>query len=215
MKKILISRVILYKISVLLIYLLIQSLSVNGQKSDNAVKQNTTPVFMDGVYFSSSDFIRKQPSVTSAQLLNGKQKTIKNWFKNDSLFYSTANNSKSYLPFEKVWGYFEGNTLYVQRNGFAHKVHVLGTLSLFNESYPIVKAPFNPVAIEESKEIKLRMLDLQNGKILEYSLKTFTSFLKQYDSELLKEYMSVGGAKLRRQLMIKYIDKFNDRHPLS
>ncbi len=191
--------------------------TVQAQESTTVNIKISDPVFTDGIYFSAAEFNKKKPSVDVPQIQFGavKHKSIKNWFKGDSLFYSTSVKEKNYLPFDKIWGYYENNTLFVQRNGFAHKVHALGQLSLYNESYPAIKAPFNPVAVDEAKNVTLKMLDLQSGKTMDYTLKNFTGYLKQNDPELLKEYLSVGNSKVRRQLMIKYIEKYNSRHPLN
>ena len=102
--------------------------------------------------------------------------------------------------------------LFLQRNGYFHKVTLLGSISVFNEIYPLVKAPFTPVATDATKEVIQSMIELHSGKIYSMDVKSMMELL-QTDEVLLNNF-KVLSKKMRRKMIYSYVERFNDRHPL-
>lgn len=168
----------------------------------------------EGVFATREAFINQQPGYTSDQLYRSpgtSHFTIRSWSNKDSL-YVTINKFKQTIPRDSIWGFYEDGKLFLQRNGYFHKVTLLGSISLFNEIYPLVKAPFTPVTTDATKEIIHGIIDLHSGKIYLYDVKSMMDLL-QGDEVLLNNYKALNK-KMRKKMMYSYVERFNDRHPL-
>ncbi|CAN5373845.1 hypothetical protein BH11BAC2_BH11BAC2_11770 [soil metagenome] len=200
----------------ILLLLLVSGIQQQIFAQDSAVNKRLpeTTTYSDGLYTSQASFLDHHPDFTTSTLNMGGIKTIRNWFKNDSLFYKNSECVKTFLERKKVWGFYEDGSLYLQKNGYAHKVNNLGELSFFNESYPLVKAPFSPVSLDQTKEITPRLYDFKTGNIMDYNVDDFSRIIKDRDPDLLLKYQALESNKKRRQLLLRFIELYNDKHPL-
>ena len=170
--------------------------------------------FLSHFFTSLNQFLKQQPSYTPAQLNRTNATThysIRSWSNKDSL-YVYINQHKQTISRDSVWGFYDDGNLFLQRNGYFHKATLLGSISLFTEIYPLVKAPFTPVTTDVTKEIILSMIDLHSGKMYQYNVKNMIDLL-QSDETLLTNF-KVLNKKMRKKMMYSYIERFNDRHPL-
>ena len=189
---------------------------ITGISSAQHINKNIKDVapLVEGVFSTGEEFINQHPAYTPDQLYRAQGVThfsIRAWANKDSL-YILNNQKKQTLIRASVWGFYEDGNLFLQRNEFFHKVTLLGSISLFNEIYPLIKAPFTPVATDATKEIIPGMIQLHTGKIYPLDVKSLTLLL-QTDETLLNNY-KVLSKKMRRKMMYSYIERFNDRHPL-
>lgn len=170
----------------------------------------------EGIYFSANEFLNGSPSLKKSDLRqNGKSvNSIKNWFKSDSLFYNESGTSK-YLPATTIWGFYENNNLYIQKKNTAHKVSIFGRLCFYQESYPVINAPFSPVVMDQSRNIIPRIFNFDTMETLEYQPDVLEEIFREKDKELYDQFMSLENNRKRRQLMFKYIELYNERHPLQ
>ncbi|MBK7966090.1 MAG: hypothetical protein IPK10_12965 [Bacteroidetes bacterium] len=108
----------------------------------------------------------------------------------------------------------DDGVLYIQRKGFDHKVTIPGQLCYFVESYPIRRAGSAPVAMDKSNETIPRILDLQDGEFFEYSVKSLEEILALRDEELFQEFIGLNNPKKQRQLLLRFVERYNERHPM-
>ncbi len=185
-----------------------------GASAQTSKNSKDTTSLVEGVYISSDQFLKQQPSYTPAQLNRTNATThysIRSWSNKDSL-YIYINQHKQAILRESVWGFYDDGNLFLQHNGYFHKVTLLGSISLFTEIYPLIKAPFTPVTTDETKEIIPSMIDLHSGKMYLLAVKSLLELLKS-DETLLNNF-TVLTKKTRKKMMYSYIERFNDRHPL-
>lgn len=202
--------------SLLIIFLTLHSFcSYCQEKTDNSA--GAEPVFHDGIYLSFQQFQSGIPGITSSQLQIKKDKliSIRQWYKSDSLFYINTIGKVNTIRPDSIFAFVDDKDLYIQRNGFGHKVSIIGSLCYFTETYPVRNAPMSPVTIDRSKDIIPRMLDLKTGKLLPYSTVSMEDFLKENDEVLYNEFISLETPKQKRHLLIRYVEKFNERHPYN
>ena len=171
--------------------------------------------FPSGVYLHLKDLQEQTPSIQPAQILINGEKTahVKKWFRGDSLFFINENKVKQSLPYDSVYAFVDDGTLYIQRKGYDHKVTVVGQLCYFVESYPIRRAASAPVATEKNTETIPHLLDLQEGEFVEYSVASLESILILRDEELYQEFIGLKSPKKQRQMLIRFVERFNERHP--
>jgi hypothetical protein len=173
--------------------------------------------FPSGVYLHLKELQEQSPSIQISQLLlNGEQTThVKKWFRGDSLFFMNGNNMKRSLSFDSVYAFVDDGILYIQRKGYDHKVTVAGQLCYFVESYPIRRAASAPVSTERNTEAIPHLLDLFEGELVEYSVASLETILILRDEELYQEFIGLNSPKRQRQMLIRFIERFNERNPLA
>lgn len=170
--------------------------------------------FPEGVYFNFKQLVTGKPGLNVAQLRNAHLKNVnpKQWFKGDSLFFESGGNIQV-VNVDSIYAFCDDGQLFIQRKTYAHKVTLPGTLSFFSESYPVKSSPA-PVSIDLAKDMIPRILDFETGKIREYTVNEMEEILKDRDPDLYQEFISLETQRIKRQLLLRYIEKYNDRHPL-
>ena len=184
----------------------------SAQHTTKNVKDTSS--LAEGVFKTREQFIKQHPAYSPDDLYRAQgitHFTIRSWSNKDSL-YITREKRKETIPRDSVWGFYDDRLLFIQRNGYFHKVTLLGSISLFNEIYPLVKAPFTPVTTDATKEIIPGIIDLHSGKIYLYDVKSMMELL-QSDEVLLNNFKALNK-KMRKKMMYSYVERFNDRHPL-
>lgn len=187
---------------------------LKAQSTTNSDQTNLKK-FSDGVYFSFEQLNSTKPGLQPAQLSPQGEKNVRlrQWFKTDSLFYYSSGHRFS-LPYDSIYALVEDGHIYMQKRGYIHKINIMGSLCYYTESYPVNKTPA-PVTIDLAKDVLPRILDFKTGEILDYTTAVMEELLKERDEVLYTEYMALETAKLRRQLLLRYVEKYNDRHPLT
>ena len=198
---------------ILFLIILFFSLQLRAQSNKNTFQLIK---YQEGVYFNSVAFINQTPSLLKSQLFIGKivANSIRSWSKSDSLFFKESDGLKKSMAQEKLWGFYENGDLYISHNGSSHKVNTIGMLSLFNETFTMQKAPNAPVALDQTKDLKLYFSDLSNGKIYDYSVESLKEFFKLKDESIYNQFMNYKSNKKRREMMYHCIELYNNNHPL-
>ncbi|MFN0189023.1 MAG: hypothetical protein ACKVQV_10010 [Bacteroidia bacterium] len=183
--------------------------------SQSSTKEGNT--FPSGVYLHLKELQEQRPSIQISQLLfNGEQTThVKKWFRGDSLFYMNESKIKRSLSYDSVYAFVDDGILYIQRKGYDHKVTVAGQLCYFVESYPIRRAASAPVSTERNTETIPHLLDLFEGELVEYSVASLETILILRDEELYQEFIAIKSPKKQRQMLIRFVERFNERNPLT
>jgi hypothetical protein len=180
---------------------------------NSARKENSFP---NGVYLSIDELKNRQPSILVSQILvNGEpSEHVKKWFRGDSLFYKNNLLAKRKISYDSIFAFVDDGVLYIQRKGYDHKVTVHGQLCYFVESYPIRRAASAPVVMDKNNETTPRILDLKDGELLEYSVKSLEEILALRDEELFQEFVGFKNPKKQRQVLLRFIERYNERHPI-
>ncbi len=200
----------------LLLFCLLFPLTLWAQNNKYNTKTESG-TFPDGIYLSFDQLKSGKPGISASeiQLRTDKKISIRQWFRSDSLlFVNTAGKICTIHP-DSVYAFIDDHDIFIQRKGFAHKLSIFGSLCYFTETYPVRNAPLSPVTIDRSKDVIPRMLDFESGELLPYSIQSMEEFLQNKDETLYSEYTALESQKLKRQLLIRYIEKFNERHPVN
>jgi hypothetical protein len=170
----------------------------------------------NGVYFSSLQLIENTPVLTQEKIVlrNNNFTSYKIWFKSDSLYFLNSNYQKTNLNKDSIFAIVDQNIVFVNCNQTLHKVNEFGYLTYFTESYPIVNTAYSPVAIDVTKEVSPKILDLKSNKIVDYSANSLLQLLKEHDIELYLSYKALDSNKKRKQMLYSYLEKYNTKHPL-
>jgi len=175
---------------------------------------STFPV--DGVYFSFEEFRAGSPGLVKNQLYRELDKnnfTIRQWTGGTTLYYITGTGLKLEAGRDSIWGFAENGTAYVQLGGRFHKIGTLGTISYFLETYPVIGNNPAPVVTETRASSAYRLLDMETGDFLYYSLSDFVLLLER-DEALFKEFESIDSPKVRKKKMFTFLERYNKAHPL-
>ncbi len=170
----------------------------------------------EGVYFSFSAFRNGKPDLLKSQLIksiNGTDFTIRQWASTENLYYSDANGAKQSLEISSIWGFSENANLYVFVGNKFHKILVLGQISYFLESYPMIKGNMSPVVTETQATSSYRFFDMETGDIYDYNVENLEELLVR-DENLSTEFKTIKSQKLKRKKMYSFMERFNKEHPL-
>ena len=195
-----------------LIFLSFVLFFINHQLAAQSDQKNDS--LAEGVFYTRVEFLKQKPHYTPEQLYRPSGTahfSIRSWSNRDSLYVMNG-KARQTIKRDEVWGFYDDGNLFIQLNGFFHKAAFIGNITLFNEVYPVMNAPFNPVATETTKDITPRIMNMPDGKILSYSPNSLMELL-QTDKTLSNNYKALSK-KLRKKMMYSFIERFNNRHPL-
>lgn len=173
----------------------------------------------DGIYLTFSTFRKGEPDIRRDQLFkdlksNQPAVSFRQWFNSPEKYLQTDTAGMVAFGETPVWGYVENGTLYILLNGKFHKMLVLGTISYFLESYPVVRGQMSPVVTDARTVSSFKLLDMKTGRIGTYEAGRLETLMKD-DQELYDEFRSIVSAKAKEKRMYSFIERFNQRHPLS
>ena len=206
-----------YKTKSLLVIILFFSFSCLAQKknSDKIGKQLSSEI-KDGVYFSFENVKKNQPDLLPENLfksLYGSTFSLWQWSNTTNLYYIDKYNMKQSLNRDSIWGFSDAGTPYICINRKFHRIQTVGSISLFNESYPIIKDPLSIVVTDAKGTSADRIFDFETGKVIDYSLENFSLILAR-DQELFNEFNAIKKEKSKRKKAYVYLEKYNSRHPM-
>ena len=173
----------------------------------------------DGIYLTFTSFRKGEPDIQRDQLFKDLKSTqpavsFRQWFNSTEKYLQTDTAGMVSFGETPVWGYVENGTLYILLNGKFHKVLVLGTISYFLESYPVVRGQMSPVVTDARTVSSYKLLDMKTGRIGTYETGRLETLMKD-DQELYDEFRSIVSAKAKEKKMYSFMERFNQRHPLS
>ena len=171
----------------------------------------------EGVYATFSAFRNGKPDIKKSQLVKSTAETeytFRQWVNSEKMYYLDSNNQKlSYDP-SNFWGFVEKGVLHLFLGNRFHKVHTLGQISYFLESYPVIKGNVAPVVTEVRSTSSYRLLDMETGDIHDYTVENLQDLLAP-DEIIFLEYKSIVSQKEKKKKMYIYLEKFNNNHPLE
>lgn len=189
-------------------------------------------VLKEGVYLSYTDF-RKNMPVPKDAIQSKMDKTQLDFIgktlaenKEITIVYNGVENK---LQTEKLWGYSQNNTLYLnfEKNFYRVPVfgnisHFLGTIETYNYNnygmYPggmyggmYGGGMYSNIPVKQ-REVRQFLFDFYSGDIMDYTLNNAELLLSR-DLKLYEEFMQMKKNR-RREMMMMYIRKYNLAHPV-
>ncbi len=178
-------------LSAFIIILNFLALQIQSQPiSDTLMHSDTLSVSQiyppEGVYASFSSFRNGKPDIVKAQFVKpatADAYTVRQWVNSEKLYYlDSANNQQSFDPMT-FWGFVEKETLFLFLGNKFHKVNVLGQISYFLESYPVLKGNMAPVVTDARSTSSYMLMDMETGDIIDYTVENFMGLLEK-DEEI-------------------------------
>ncbi|MBL0342578.1 MAG: hypothetical protein IPP71_17780 [Bacteroidetes bacterium] len=202
------------KIYLLFLGLLVSSLTAFSQQK--LFEPNNTTYPPDGVYLTFSAFRNGLPDLLKDQLIKSVYDsvfTIRQWSNTENLYYKDAAAVKKSMDRKAIWGFIDNGTLFLFIGNKFHKITVLGQISYFLESYPVIKGNMAPVVTETKATAAYRFLDMETGEIYDYTIENLQDLLER-DELLYNEYKAITSLKVKKKKMFSYMERFNKEHPL-
>ncbi len=201
-----------------------------GQNSDDHEWQ---PSIAPGIYLNFEDFSNNDPISVEAietHLDYSSRDFFVLLYKEGRIVY-TREDVKYEIDSRKIWGYFDGQSLYLNRLIFPYgwteesekldypyaRVMKLGTISLIYyirnykpQLYTTLLSQYS-VVTQKSRPMQF-LLDMRNGKILRATLRNFEYLIKD-DEELWNEFKASKEDKEIK--MYLFLESYNIRNPFQ
>ncbi|MCX7954026.1 MAG: hypothetical protein N3A01_02420 [Bacteroidales bacterium] len=179
-------------------------------------------VLKSGVYFTFKDFLL-QKAISKENIEMTNNKTFSEIFNQKTFYYLDSTGFVRSQETNKIWGYVDNNSLFINYNGKFHRILHIGTISTFIIMYKTQNYitpydyyydfyyPYNRTY--ETTHVLNMVLDFKTGNIYTLSPEILLSLFAD-DKEIFNEYNSLKKRK-KKQLMFLYIRKYNEKHPLK
>lgn len=202
------------------IFLLLTQFCCNHLIAQNRpIKYSFSFDFQDGLYQTFDEFKSNNPSILEYHIVtqNGAYLDVfRDKVSVKRIEYINPVGLQSSLKRNEVWGCCIDGIPYILINGSFQKILKIGSLTYFiallDPEYQTASPSQGYGSVSGTSSVRC-LLDFENGEILAYSYKDFLSILER-DPELFNEYNSISSKKKRKQMMIRYIDKYNKRNPI-
>jgi hypothetical protein len=181
------------------------------------------PVFKDGLYIGFDDIKQNQP-ISFSRVVSSIPDNPREIFEKNEVEYINDFGVKIKISTSQIWGYVDKGALFVQISKEFHRVTMIGTIShLFvNEKY-VQNNHYDPYYYGygypmyspsyESNRLVQYIIDFNTGAVFPMGLSTVETLISS-DSALYSEFMKLKKRK-RKQMMLMYIRRFNESHPLK
>lgn len=197
---------------------------------NDSVQYTNNFVFKEGVYLDYKDLLANNPLPKEKIVAAGDKTQLdfisKTLSDNNEIIFSYK-GAQYKADVKKIWGYCQNNAIYIGKEGKFYRIPVFGNISHFFATVEVVTYMNNygyggfgfgyggmmgPATPVKQKETRQFVMDYKTGDVFEASLPTVESLLSR-DMELYTQYMKLKK-KQRRELMILYIRRFNEAHPV-
>jgi len=179
--------------------------------------------FKEGIYTSFSEFKNNSPAVTQYRVIV-KNEILYNNFTSERIINQLQGRNKFGLWIDidenDVWGICHEDQVYVYIDKAFHEITKIGALMfvtiVFKGQYDVLSFSAGDTYVGRGKGAEMinYLIDFETGKYYLYKLKNFTKLLER-DKELYDEFMAINGKKQKKYHMLMYLEKFNDRNPIS
>ncbi len=188
----------------------IQSLFVLSQESKvynvKEIEILNADSLNQGLYISYDEFIHNDPSITDVRFHDDKRFEWEIMFfnkKKEDLYIYDENGKKVKLK-EKVWGFCNGESIYIYHKKRYCKVEKLGKYSVF--IWKMEQAYFTQSSGSFNTAEKEFLMDISTGEIYKLSSKNLKKYVLNNEPELLEKFKN---ETLRNTMLYLYINKVN------
>lgn len=180
-------------------------------------------VFKEGVYIDFNSLLSAQP-INCIRIIDCLDDNLKEVLKKKELEYLDDMGIKKLILTDDVWGYAEKGALFVQINKEFHRITMIGTISHLFVNQKVYRSgmndPYNynygsPMysPTYETDQLVQYLIDFKTGMVLPMELSTLESLISS-DNELYTEFVALKKRQ-KKQMMLMYIRRFNERNPLK
>jgi len=141
------------------------------------------------------------------------------------IFYFDTKGIRQEIPIEKVWGYSNNGSVYINVGGNFNRISIIGsichfiaTVTLMNQQYydPFYYSyggyySYGPSSYA-TQETRQFLLNFKTGEVFDYDYKN-VELLIATDQQLSTEYSKLSRRK-KNDLKFFFIRQFNQRNPL-
>lgn len=209
-----------------LLFILIK---LNSFSQSDSIAYSREFVFREGIYLSYSDF-RNNQTIDKNQIVTKEDKAPIDFFsrllnKYKDIVY-TIEGVETKVDADRIFGFCQNNTLYINHEKKFFRVPVFGNISYFvaqvevfnynNTVMPSAYYTYGMTATNmpiKTNEIRSFLYDFYENFVFPYDLESVEERLKK-DSDIYNEYMKLKK-KERKQLMLTYIRRYNEKHPVK
>jgi hypothetical protein len=233
----------IYIFNVLIITIL-SVVSASGQDNGDKIKYTPEFRFNDGIYLNFDEVkennpISKAKLLTSADY-NDRDFFTKVLSAEKIYFYDEM-GIRQEVEKSKIWGFSRNGVIYVMIQGIPNRITFVGNICHFvadvttydnrNNNYyspygyydPYYYSPYSyyggypygsyyTPSHTARTELKQYVFDFETGKVLDFTVDNVELLLMK-DQSVYDEYVQLPSAK-KKELMIVYIRKFNEKNPL-
>lgn len=178
----------------------------------------------EGLYLNYNEFrvnwpIPKEKIITTIdkEQLDFYSKLIEQ----DVIEYKERDGNVAKIASDKVWGYCQNNTVFLNINKSFFRIPIFGALSSFLATVEVQSIsqgydPFmNPIigsSQSKVKEIRQFLFDFYTNEVMPLTTEKVETYLIR-DSLIFSEYSQLSKKK-KREFTSKYIRMYNEKHPI-
>jgi hypothetical protein len=219
----------------ILVYILLCiGLTSNLFAQDDSLVMTQNVVLKEGVYLSFRDLQTNSP-LPKENISSDGDKTQADFISKTLANYKeiifSYKGSQYRAEVDKIWGYCQNGTIYINYKGKFCRVPLFGSISHFFATVVVTTYVSNyggygggfyggmgmygmggPTVPVKQNETRPFLLDFKTGEINECTPDYLETLLSR-DMKLYAQYMDLKRKK-RKELMILYIRKYNNEHPV-
>jgi len=185
---------------------------------------NNSFEFQDGIYLDFKQ-VRTNSPIKRSQIITQLDKTDFDFYekllKQEYITFTDSTGSHR-IESDKIWGFSDQGTLFINWRGDYAKILTKGFLGYFvaTEKVTYYQTPTSVVYYDTypgypqtTHEMRQYIINFATGEILDFSPKSLLLILEKYDPDLYKEYQKLSRRKRKKELFL-YLRKFNEKHKI-
>lgn len=204
----------------LLSILFFSFLILKGVSQSDSVAFSNSFILYEGLYLNYADLKHNWPipkEKINTQIDKKQLDFYTKLIESETVEYVERDGKPTQINSGKVWGFCQNNVIYVNINRTFFRVPVFGAISYFVAAVPVSTSPGYNVFINSSggtnaTEIREFMLDFYTGELKEFNSDLLENYLKK-DEEIFKAYSALNK-KQKKEQASRYIRKYNEKHPI-
>lgn len=176
----------------------------------------------EGIYLTYQDFRFNWPISEDKITTPIKKEQLDFYSKlveQDVIEFKDRDGSTTKIESDKIWGYCQNNTIFINYDKKFYRIPVFGAISNFIGTVevinyspgfdPFMNAPINSTP-NRTSEIRQFLFDFYSGEIELFSIEKVAEYLKR-DEALYKEFTALSKKK-KKEFAFKYIRLYNEKH---
>jgi len=193
---------------------------LKGVSQGDSVAFSNSFVLYEGLYLNYSDLKHNWPIPKEKINTSIDKKQLDFYTKlieSEDVEYVERDGKPAKVNSGNVWGFCQNNVIYININRVFFRVPVFGAISYFVAAVPVNTSPGYNVFINTSggsnaTEMREFLLDFYTGELKEFNSDLLENYLKK-DEEILKAYSALSK-KQKKEQASRYIRKYNEKHPI-
>ncbi len=173
----------------------------------------------EGIFLTYEDF-RNSRSIPKEQLISDKNRERVEFISKTLLqekFSYRVNETIVTVESKRVWGFYQGNTFYINYNGEFYRIPVFGSICFLVANVKVVSPSvydprFGYIGSVSTTETREFIMNFYEGNITEFTQYKVETLLSR-DKQIYEEFKKLSRRKQKQQTY-RYIRKYNEAHPV-